>query len=79
MGGGWVLVCCFGVVFRKNGGGGGGGSQRSNLDQFVDWQELILYEYMACDGRGVRSKTAGGQKNRIILNKSQILHYVSCV
>ena len=36
----------------------------------VDWQELILYEYIACDGRGVRSKSAGWHKKRIILNKS---------
>ena len=35
----------------------------------VDRQELILYEYMACDGRGVRSKSARWLKNRIILNK----------
>ncbi len=36
----------------------------------VDRQELFLYEYKACDRRGVRSKSAGWHKNRIILNKS---------
>ncbi len=36
----------------------------------IDRQELILYEYMSCDGRDVRSGSARWHKNRIILNKS---------
>ncbi len=36
----------------------------------LDFLSLVLYEYMACDGRGVHSKSARWHKNRIILDKS---------